>query len=52
MFDVAEADRAAVRAYQRAMPDHHIVGVPARVPAGSGGTIHCLTMQIPAPSAR
>ncbi|WP_280446916.1 agmatine deiminase family protein [Nocardia brasiliensis] len=52
MFDAAEADRAAVRAYQRAMPDHHIVGVPAGVPAGSGGTIHCLTMQIPAPSAR
>lgn len=47
-FGVAEADRAALRAYRCAMPDHQIVVVPARIPAGSGGTIHCLTMQIPA----
>jgi agmatine deiminase len=30
------------------MPDHEIIGINARIAANAGGTIHCLTMQIPA----
>lgn len=40
-------DAAALAVYQRVMPDHHIIGIDARVAVNAGGTVHCLTMQIP-----
>jgi len=34
------------------MPDHEIIGIDARTAANAGGTVHCLTMQIPADPGR
>jgi hypothetical protein len=34
--------------YRQVMPDHEIIGIDARTAANAGGTVHCLTMQIPA----
>ena len=41
-------DAAALAIYRRVMPDHEIVGIDASVAANAGGTVHCLTMQVPA----
>jgi agmatine deiminase len=41
-------DVAALGMYRRAMPDHEIIAIDAHVAANAGGTVHCLTMQIPA----
>jgi agmatine deiminase len=47
-YGLRERDAAAIAVYRRVMPDHEIIGVDARVAANAGGTVHCLTMQIPA----
>jgi agmatine deiminase len=47
-YGFAERDAAALAVYRQVMPDHEIIGIDARVAANAGGTIHCLTMQIPA----
>jgi agmatine deiminase len=47
-YDLPELDAAALAVYRRVMPDHEIIGINARIAANAGGTIHCLTMQIPA----
>ncbi len=43
-----ERDAAALTVYRQAMPMHDVVAIDARVAANAGGTIHCLTMQVPA----
>jgi len=43
-----ERDAAALAVYRQVMPDHDIIGIDARIAANAGGTVHCLTMQIPA----
>jgi agmatine deiminase len=43
-----ERDAAALAVYRQVMPDHDIVGIDASVAANAGGTVHCLTMQVPA----
>jgi agmatine deiminase len=47
-YGLPERDAAALAVYRQVMPDHEIIGVNARIAANAGGTIHCLTMQIPA----
>lgn len=49
LWNKAEDDTALV-IYGQAMPDHQIVGIDCSDMSGSGGAIHCITMQ--APSAR
>jgi agmatine deiminase len=43
-----ERDAAALAVYRQVMPDHEIIPIDARIAANAGGTVHCLTMQIPA----
>jgi agmatine deiminase len=47
-YGLPERDAAALAVYRQVMPDHEIIGINARTAANAGGTIHCLTMQIPA----
>jgi agmatine deiminase len=47
-YGVPECDAAALAVYRQVMPDHEIIGIDARAAANAGGTVHCLTMQIPA----
>jgi agmatine deiminase len=47
-YGLPELDAAALAVYRLVMPDHEIIGINARIAANAGGTIHCLTMQIPA----
>ena len=47
-YGLPERDAAALAVYRQVMPDHEIIGINARIAANAGGTIHCLTMQIPA----
>ena len=47
-YGLPECDAAALAVYRQVMPDHEIIGINARIAANAGGTIHCLTMQIPA----
>jgi agmatine deiminase len=48
-YGFPERDAAALTTYQQVMPDHEIIGIDARIAVNAGGTIHCLTMQIPSP---
>jgi agmatine deiminase len=50
-YGVPERDAAALDVYRRVMPGHEVVGIDARIAANAGGTVHCLTMQIPADPA-
>lgn len=43
-------DDTALFIYEQALPDHEIVGIDCSSMSGSGGAIHCITMQ--APSAK
>jgi agmatine deiminase len=43
-----ERDAAALAIYRRVLPTHDIIAIDAHVAANAGGTVHCLTMQIPA----
>jgi hypothetical protein len=47
LWNRAEDDTALV-IYGDAMPDHEIVGIDCSTMSGSGGAIHCITMQAPA----
>ena len=47
-YGLPECDAAALAVYRHVLPDHEIVGIDARIAANAGGTVHCLTMQIPA----
>ena len=47
-YGLPQHDAAAIAVYRQVMPDHEIIGIDARVAANAGGTVHCLTMQIPA----
>jgi agmatine/peptidylarginine deiminase len=40
-------DSIALSIYEQALPDHDIVGINCAAMSGSGGAIHCITMQIP-----
>ncbi|OPX17957.1 hypothetical protein BXT86_03635 [candidate division WOR-3 bacterium 4484_100] len=40
-------DDTALFIYQQVLPDHQIVGIDCSSMAGSGGAIHCITMQVP-----
>ncbi len=40
-------DSIALVIYEQALPDHEIVGIDCSSMSGSGGAIHCITMQIP-----
>jgi len=42
------ADKLACEAIGVAMPDRQIIGVPARAIIWQNGSLHCLTMQLPA----
>jgi len=48
VYGFPERDAAALAVYRQVMPGHEIIGINARIAANAGGTIHCLTMQIPA----
>lgn len=48
IYGFPERDAAALAVYRQVMPDHEIIGIDARTAANAGGTVHCLTMQIPA----
>lgn len=48
VYGFPERDAAALAVYRQVMPDHEIIGIDARTAANAGGTVHCLTMQIPA----
>jgi len=41
-------DDTALFIYQQVLPDHQIIGIDCSAMAGSGGAIHCITMQAPA----
>jgi len=49
LWNKAEDDTALI-IYQQALPDHQIVGIDCSGMSGSGGAIHCITIQ--APSAK
>ncbi|MGB7053953.1 MAG: agmatine deiminase family protein [bacterium] len=38
-------DSAALDIYQQALPDYEIIGIDCSAMSGSGGAIHCITMQ-------
>ncbi|TES92818.1 MAG: T9SS type A sorting domain-containing protein [Candidatus Cloacimonadota bacterium] len=40
-------DDTAIFIYQQLLPDHQIVGINCSAMSGSGGAIHCITMQAP-----
>jgi len=40
-------DDTALFIYGQALPDHEIVGIDCAAMSGSGGAIHCITMQTP-----
>ncbi len=40
-------DTTAIRIYQEALPGYTIVGINCSAMSGSGGAIHCITMQVP-----
>ena len=42
-----QEDDTALFIYEQLLPDHEIVGIDCSVMAGSGGAIHCITMQTP-----
>jgi agmatine deiminase len=52
IYGFPERDAAALAVYRQVMPDHEIIGVDARTAVNAGGTVHCLTMQIPADPGR
>ncbi len=43
-----ERDAAALDVYRRVLPTHDIIAIDAHIAANAGGTVHCLTMQVPA----
>jgi agmatine/peptidylarginine deiminase len=43
-------DDTALYIYQQILPEHEIVGINCSAMSGSGGAIHCITMQIPSAS--
>ena len=47
-YDDGRDNRAAALAYQRAMPEHRVVGVDTESTIVLGGSIHCVTREIPA----
>ncbi len=40
-------DSIALKIYKKAMPEHKIIGIPAKDVIPWGGAVHCTTMQIP-----
>ena len=44
----AETDEEALKVYAKAFPDREVVGVMVEPIAQGGGSIHCITQQIPA----
>ncbi len=48
VYGYPQRDAAALAVYRQVMPDHEVIGIDARTAANAGGTVHCLTMQIPA----
>ncbi len=44
-----DEDDTALIIYQQVLPDCEIVGIDCSSMAGSGGAIHCITMQAPSP---
>ncbi|WP_394846403.1 agmatine deiminase family protein [Pendulispora brunnea] len=47
-YDDAEKNEEARRAYESAMPGYRVVGINSESTIHSGGSIHCLTKEIPA----
>jgi agmatine deiminase len=46
-YDNPETDSVALNSYRHYMPGYRIVGIPAKHFAVMGGTIHCITKEIP-----
>jgi agmatine/peptidylarginine deiminase len=46
--NLAPADVAAIAAFKKAMPGYRILPINASVMYGTGGSLHCISMQIPA----
>ncbi len=40
-------DDTALFIYEQVLPDHEVVGIDCSSMSGSGGAIHCITMQVP-----
>jgi len=49
IYGLAE-DSTALAVYQQVLPGHEIIGIDCSTMAGSGGAIHCITMQVPSSS--
>ena len=47
-YGLPERDAAALAVYRQVMADDEVIGIDARIAANAGGTVHCLTMQVPA----
>lgn len=48
--DDTAKNNAAVAAYKIALPDYEIVGVNSESTIVQGGSIHCITKEIPVPT--
>lgn len=44
----ADTDAEAIEIYTRAFPDREVVGIYAEAIAQGGGSVHCITQQVPA----
>ncbi len=42
-----DTDEQALAVYRQAMPNHVIIPIDSRIGANGGGTVHCLTKEIP-----
>lgn len=40
-------DTTGLRVYRQCLPGYNVVGIDCSVMSGSGGAVHCITMQIP-----
>src|SRR5690606_28186092 len=42
-----KTDETALRVYEQAMPQHEIIPIDCRVGINGGGSVHCMTKEVP-----